>query len=262
LNRPEKRNALSGELLTELAERVDQAADNDQTSVIVLRGAGKGFSAGFDLGGAPSRNAWADRERLRRNGRKLDAVWDCPIPVIASVHGFALAGGADLALHCDFLLIADDARIGYPPVRNLGVPPSHMWLYRVGPQMAKRLLFTGDSLDGNQAVACGLALESHPSTSLDEAALSLAQRIALVSRECLIGNKAVVNQGIDLMGRHSLSRLSRLEDVFVHDAPSARQFREEVNEHGVSYAVRQRDSVFDVDISRATEDLEQSGPNL
>jgi enoyl-CoA hydratase len=245
LNRPDKRNALSGELLDDLVAQIDRASSDGDISVVVLRGAGKGFSAGFDLGGGSSSNYSADRERLRIMRRKLESVWECPIPTIAAVHGFALAGGADLALHCDLLLMSDDAKIGYPPVRNLGVPPTHMWLYRLGPQMTKRLLFTGDSLSGSEAVNAGLALHSCEATQLDEEAMKLAQRIALVSRECLVGNKSVVNQGIDLMGRSSLARFALLEDVLAHSSPGAQQFREDAKRDGLVQALRHRDAPFD-----------------
>jgi len=246
LNRPEKRNALSSQLLDELVANIDEASTDPETSVLVLRGAGQGFSAGFDLGGESSSSYSADRERLRIMRRKLEALWECPIPTIAAVHGFALAGGADLALHCDFLLMSHEAKIGYPPVRNLGVPPTHMWLYRLGPQMTKRMLFTGDSVTGEEAAHLGLALESCDTERLDEVSLNLAQRIALVSRECLVGNKSVVNQGIDLMGRSSLARFAQVEDVLAHSSPGAQIFREDVKRDGLVQALRHRDSGFEV----------------
>ena len=247
LNRPDKRNALSPQFLDELCSAVEQATDDSDSSVILLQGKGKGFSAGFELGGSPSSNIWTDRERLRRTSRKLEALWECPLPTVVAVHGFALAGGADLALHCDLLVMADDARIGYPPVRNLGVPPTNMWLYRLGPQMTKRMLFTGDSLTGEEAAQIGLAIQSCPAARLADVALRLAQRIALVSRECLIGNKAVVNRGIDLMGRPHLSRFAEVEDAIGHVSPAAQAFRHKVAQTGLGEALHERDAPFSPD---------------
>lgn len=248
LNRPQRSNALNAELLAALAAAMDDAADDRATSVVVLAGAGRGFCAGFDLSGAGGpRDIWSDRHRLQRNNRVFDLVWDCPLPVVAAVHGYCVAGGADLALHTDLLVAADDARIGYPPVRNLGVPPTNMWLYRLGPQMAKRLLLTGDSISGAEAATLGLAIEAVPSVEVADRALALARRLAQNGREMLIGNKAVVNRGIDLMGRAALSRIASTEDAIAHTAPSAVAFRERAATVGVAQAVRERDEPFQPD---------------
>jgi enoyl-CoA hydratase len=247
LNNPDKRNALTPELLDAVVNELEAATDDLETSVVILRGAGKGFSAGFALGGPASPDIWADRHRLRRVARRLDAIWECPLPTIACVHGFALAGGADLALHCDLLVVANDARIGYPPVRNLGVPPSNMWLYRLGPEMTKRLLLTGDSITGSEAAELRLAIESCDELDLLGRAMDLAQRMARCGRECLIGNKAVVNRGIDLMGRPFVARLAETEDALGHTSPSAQQFRRLVADEGLRSALDARDRPFDPD---------------
>lgn len=244
LNRPEKSNSLSGPLLARLLAEIDAAADDLSTSVVILAGSGNGFCAGYDIAAPGQQDVWSDRIRLQRAARYLEAVWSCPLPVIAQVHGYALAGGADLALHCDLLMCSDDARVGYPPVRNLGVPPTNMWLYRLGPQMTKRLLFTGDSLTGAEAADLGLAIDAVPTERLADACLMLAQRIALVSRENLIGNKAVVNLGVDLQGRGILSRVAPVEDAVAHTAPAAQQFRAGVRANGLSSELRRRDAPF------------------
>lgn len=248
LNRPERSNALDAHLLAALPAALDAAVDDPDTSVLVIAGAGRGFCAGFDLTpGAGPRDLWADRARLRRNARVFDVLWDCPLPIVAAVHGYCVAGGADLALHCDVLVAAHDARIGYPPVRDLGVPPTNMWLYRLGPQMAKRLLLTGDSLSGREAVAIGLAVEGAPADELPDRALALAQRMARNGREALIGNKHVVNRGIDLMGRSALAAVATTEDAIAHTAPRAQAFRERAAEVGLAQAVRERDAPFQPD---------------
>jgi enoyl-CoA hydratase len=244
LNRPDRSNSLSADLLASLVTATEAAADDPATSVIVLRGAGRGFCAGFDISSPVDRDFWSDRERLRRTGRALEALWVCPLPIVAQVHGYALAGGADLALHCDLLVASTHARIGYPPVRNLGVPPTNLWLYRVGAQMTKRLLLTGDSITGSEAARIGLAIAAFEEAELEDGTLALARRMALVGREMLIGNKAVVNRGIDLMGRAELNRFAESEDAVAHGAPSAVAFRRRVGEVGLKGALQERDAPF------------------
>ena len=152
-------------------------------------------------------------------------VWDCAIPVIAQVQGNCLAGGTDLALHCDLIVAADDARIGFPPVRSMGVPPTNMWLYHLGPQWTKRLVLTGDTLSGTEARDIGLVVATAPSDALDGVVLELAQRMALIGRDLLVANKRVVNTGVELMGRSQLQRFAALNDAIGHRAPRRRPSR-------------------------------------
>jgi len=171
-------------------------------------------------------------------------VWDCAIPVIAQVHGNCLAGGTDLALHCDLVIAAEDARIGFPPVRSMGVPPTNMWLYHLGPQWTKRLLLTGDTVTGTQAEAMGLVVGTAPSDQLDEVVLELASRMALIGRDLLIANKRVVNMGVELMGRSQLQKFAALNDAIGHRAPEAKAFSDRIGEIGLRSAVRERDAAF------------------
>ena len=145
-------------------------------------------------------------------------VWDCALPVIAQVQGNCLAGGTDLALHCDLVVAADDARIGFPPVRSMGVPPTNMWLYHLGPQWTKRLVLTGDTLSGVEARDVGLVVATAPAEALDDVVLGLAQRMALIGRDLLVANKRVVNMGVELMGRSQLQRFAALNDAIGHRA--------------------------------------------
>src|SRR5581483_7144388 len=166
----------------------------------------------------------ADAAKLRRMTLTWARIWNCPIPVIAQVHGYCLAGGTDLASHCDLVLVADDARIGYPAVRSMGSPPSNMWLYHVGPQWAKRLLLTGDTMTGRLAAEIGFALQAVPSGELDDTALALAERIGMVGRELLAASKSTLNHGIDLMGRTLLQHTSVLHDAISHQSPETLGF--------------------------------------
>jgi enoyl-CoA hydratase len=172
-------------------------------------------------------------------------LWECAIPVIAQVQGNCLAGGTDLALHCDLVVAADDARIGFPPVRSMGVPPTNMWLYHLGPQWTKRLLFTGDTISGEQARDLGLVVATAPADELDATVSALAERIALIGRDLLVANKRVVNMGVDLMGRAQLQRFAAVHDAIGHRAPEARAFSDRITEVGLRQAVRERDARFD-----------------
>ncbi len=172
-------------------------------------------------------------------------IWDCPIPVIAAVQGNCLAGGTDLALHCDLVIAAEDAKIGFPPVRSMGVPPTNMWLYNLGPQWTKRLLLTGDTISGTQAKELGLVVDTVPAAELEQAALALATRMALIGRNLLIANKRVVNMGVELMGRSALQRFAALNDALGHQSPEALAFSQRISEVGLRNAVRDRDAAFE-----------------
>ena len=221
--------------------------------MVVIRSTGRSFSSGYgfiaedtDPGDfAPHDAIEGDATAMLALASGWGRVWDCAIPVIAQVQGNCLAGGTDLALHCDLVVAADDARIGFPPVRSMGVPPTNMWLYNLGPQWTKRLLLTGDTLSGMQARELGLVVATAPSEALDDVVLGLAQRMALIGRDLLVANKRVVNMGLELMGRTQLQRFSALNDVIGHRAPEARAFSERVNEVGLRQAVRERDAAFE-----------------
>jgi enoyl-CoA hydratase len=262
LNRPDVRNAISGSLAAAVADAAESAAADDAVRVVVVRGAGPSFCAGYDLsapgappdlggaaygagnGAGPDTGVAADARRLARITGHWERLWHCPLPVVAQIHGHCLAGGTDLALHCDLVVVATDARIGYPPVRSLGVPPAHMWLYHLGPQWTKRLLYTGDTITGRLAAEIGFALRAVEPADLEATVAALARRIASSGREMLMANKAVVNHGLDLMGRAALQPMARLRDAVAHQAPEARAFAERVAAVGLKAAVRHRDEPF------------------
>jgi enoyl-CoA hydratase len=181
---------------------------------------------------------------MERSQRLRMALFDMHKPVIAQVHGYCLAGGTDLATLCDMLICADDARFGFPPGRDLGVLPTQMWLYHVGPQWAKRLLMTGDSVSGVEAAQIGLALKSVPAELLAAEVDGLARRLALVDRELLAANKRAVNLGLELMGARTMQRLAVEIDARGHLAESAAAFRRTAAEEGLREALRRRDAPF------------------
>lgn len=253
LNRPEKRNALGLRIHEELAHALLEADEDDSVSCIILRGAGKDFCGGVDLneldyqrgpGYRGSSEIADDSWHLERQQRMRSTILDIYKPVVAQIHGNCIAGGTDLALLCDMLIVADDARIGHPPVRDLGSPPNQMWLYHCGPQWAKRFLLTGDCVTGKDAVALGLALMSVPADRLEAEVNALVDRMVLVDHHLLAANKRIVNLGLELMGMRTLQRLASENDARGHRAPSTRTFRKILAEKGVREAVAGRDQQF------------------
>jgi enoyl-CoA hydratase len=253
LNRPDQHNPLTPRCMREILRAVAEAEADDQVRVLIIRSTGRSFSSGYGYVAedveegdfARHGSIEDDVTAMIDLGAAWAHVWDCRIPVIAQVHGNCLAGGTDLALHCDVVIAADDARIGFPPVRSMGVPPTSMWLYNIGPQWTKRLLLTGDTLSGREAQEIGLVVATAPADELDQTVLDLASRMALIGRDLLIANKRVVNLGVELMGRSQLQKFSAINDAVGHRAPEALTFSARIGEIGLRQAVRERDAAFD-----------------
>ena len=257
LNRPEKRNALSLALLEQLHEALWDADADREVHAVIVRGAGKCFSAGYDLaeaprragrrGGASYRGARSfddDTWQLERAQRLRMALFDMHKPVIAQVHGHCLAGGTDVALLCDMVIAADDAVFGFPPARDLGALPNNLWLYNVGPQWAKRLTLTGDTVTGREAAHIGLVLKSVPADVLEAEVEGLADRLAQIDADLLAANKRIINLGLELMGARTLQRLACENDARGHLAESARGFVRKAAEKGLKSALTERDAKF------------------
>jgi|SRR5579884_3995160 len=255
LNRPERGNGLTPELLGELEARVQQADEDPDVRVILLTGAGKGFCGGYDLvwsaeGSLPNHDPsepWdpmLDYAGMSRNVRAFMSLFHCTKPVVCKVHGFCVAGGTDLALCSDLLVIAADAKVGYPPARVWGSPTTALWSYRVGPQRAKRLLFTGDSLSGAQALEWGLAIEAPPAGELDERAEALCRRIAQVPLNQLQMMKLLVNQTLYAQGLHATQLIGTVFDGIARHTREGYAFAARAAEAGWREAVRERDEPF------------------
>jgi enoyl-CoA hydratase len=260
LNRADRRNALSWELLTELRGALLEADDLTAVAVIVLEGAGPDFCAGYDMKSAYARYAAEggasldyrsgsgsfddDAWKLERFQELLRTAFVIHKPVIAKVHGHCVAGGTDLALYCDLVVAADDARIGFPATRAMGSPPNHMWIYNVGPQWAKRLLLTGDVVSGADAAKIGLVVASVPPAQLDSEVTSLARRLATVDPELLATQKRIVNLALELAGANTLPRLAAEMDARAHLTRAKKDFDADVAALGFKAAVRKRDGPF------------------
>jgi enoyl-CoA hydratase len=259
LNRPEKRNALSFQLLTELHDALWEADNDTAVHGVLLRGSGRSFCAGYDLAPPPGsgpppgnpersyrgfRSFEDDSWQLERSQRLRMALFDMHKPVVAQVHGHCLAGGTDIALLCDMIVAADDAVFGFPPARDLGALPNNMWLYNVGPQWAKRLTLTGDTITGAEAAQIGLVLKAVPGELLEAEVEGLMDRFAQIDVELLAANKRIINLGLELMGARTLQRLACENDARGHQTPSARGFTKLAREKGLKEAIRERDAKF------------------
>ncbi|MBX3645058.1 MAG: crotonase/enoyl-CoA hydratase family protein [Rubrivivax sp.] len=255
LNRPERFNAISDAMPREIRAAVEWANAEDTVHVIVVEGAGKGFCGGYDLAASAEshiehpcqqeKTPWdpmVDYAAMKRNTDDFMSLWRSPKPTIAKVHGAAVAGGSDIALSCDLLVMAEDARIGYMPTRVWGCPTTAMWTYRLGPARAKQLMFTGDMIDGRTAADWGLANAVVPAAELDAAARRLAERIAGVPRGHLAMHKMVVNQVMLTMGLEQTQMMATVFDGITRHNPEGLWFRRYAQEHGFKAAVQWRDS--------------------
>jgi enoyl-CoA hydratase len=255
LNRPERLNAINEDTPRELRAAVEWANADDEVHVIVVEGAGKGFCGGYDLSlfgqgdidhpCQQERTPWdpmVDYAFMKRNTEDFMALWRSPKPTIAKVHGAAVAGGSDIALCCDLLVMAEDARIGYMPTRVWGCPTTAMWTYRLGPTRAKQLMFTGDTIDGRTALAWGLANEVVSAEALEGATMALATRIAGVPRGHLAMHKMVVNQVLLTMGLEQAQSLATVFDGITRHNPEGMWFRRYAQAEGFKAAVEWRDS--------------------
>lgn len=254
LNRPDRLNAIDDAMPGEIRRAVEAANADERVHVIVLEGAGKAFCAGYDL----KHYAEGDRAQqytqpmpwdpmrdyalMKRNTEDFMSLWRSYKPTICKVHGFAAAGGSDIALCCDLVVMAEDARIGYMPARVWGCPTTAMWVYRLGPMLAKRMLFTGDLIDGRTALAYGLVIEAPPAVDLDAAVRRWAERIAGVPKNQLMMQKLVINQAVEAMGLESAQRLATLFDGITRHSPEGHWFKRYAEEHGFQAAAEWRDS--------------------
>jgi enoyl-CoA hydratase len=276
LNRPERGNGITFETPAELAACVERANLDANVHVIALSGNGKGFCGGYDLVMTAEQNLGKEGEMLSwpkgspmdpkvqlanhdpdanwdpvldyammsRNVRGFMSLFHSDKPVVCKVHGFCVAGGTDMALCSDLLLIEDTASIGYPPARAWGIPTTAFWAYRIGPEKAKRLLFTGDCLTGKQAAEWGLASEAVPAEKLDQHFESILERIARMPINQLVMMKLLINQTLMGQGLHSTQMLGTLFDGVARHTKEGYAFQQRATEVGFKQAVKERDEPF------------------
>jgi enoyl-CoA hydratase len=275
LNRPERGNGITRTLLSELEGAVETADLDPSVHVLLLSGAGKGFCGGYDLvasaegrdrpdvgtdipAGSPldpaviaanhnpseSWDPMVDYAMMSRNVSAFMSLYRCSKPVVCRVHGFCVAGGTDLALCADLLVIAADAKIGYPPARVWGSPTTMLWAYRLGPQRAKRLLFTGDCLSGAEALEWGLAIEAPAPERLDARVTNLVERISRVPVNQLQMMKLLVNQSLYQQGLAATQVIGTLLDGSARHTREGYAFQALAAREGFREAVRHRDEPF------------------
>jgi enoyl-CoA hydratase len=252
LNRPERLNTIVPDLIEAFDEALARAIADSGVRAVRLKGAGRTFCAGYDIkwgsemmeGESDSWDPILDYQTMSRYVSSYMSLWRSPKPVIAQVHGFCVGGGTDFALCSDLIVCSEDCRIGYPPARVWGSPTTAMWIYRIGLERSKRLLLTGDPVDGRTAVAWGLASEAVPEQELDEAAFGLARRVARLPANQLHMMKLLVNQAFEQMGLHTTQLIGTLLDGSARHTPEGVEFTRRAMED-VRRAVADRDAPFE-----------------
>jgi enoyl-CoA hydratase len=254
LNRPARLNAIDDRMPREIRRAIEAANADDRAHVIVLAGAGRAFCAGYDLkqfAEGDATNRWnqpmpwdpmQDYRGMKANTDDFFAIWRSYKPVICKVHGYAVAGGSDIALCADIVIMAEDARIGYMPARVWGCPTTAMWVYRLGAEKAKRMLLTGDTVDGRTAEKMGLVYQAVPAKDLNATVDALARRMAGVPKNQLMMQKLMINQAYENMGLASTQMMATLFDGITRHSPEGIWFRNYAAQHGFHAAVKWRDS--------------------
>jgi len=264
LNRPEKLNTLNEAVIAGIADAVDQAAASRDVRAVILRGAGRAFTAGYDLNprdGAPAwrrqynapspeprPGAWdpvRDYYFMGHNMRRFMKLWECPKPVIAQVHGYALGGGTDLVLCADLIFMAEDATIGYPPSRVYGTPTTMLWVYKLKLEHAKQFLLSGDAIDAATAFRIGLVAQVFPADRLAEETERYARRYQHIPANQLALTKLLINQAYENMGLRTTQMFGTLFDGITRHTEEALRWRESFAALGFRETIRRRDAPFD-----------------
>ena len=248
MNRPDKLNALSIGLIDDIVAAAEEAEADKEIRVIILKAAGRAFSAGYDI--TPGQDKDKDEDlydrllRFRKTNLQWGKLWNLAKPIVVQVHGYCLAGATDLATSCDIIIAAEDAVFGLPDVRGIESVENHMWTYLVGPQWAKRMMLTGDPIDGKTAERIGLVLKAVPADKLEEEVLTLAGRIANIPLELLAPHKSLINKVMGLMGHAVAQQLAFDTVVITHHSDARRKFSELAEKEGLRAALQHRDGPF------------------
>jgi enoyl-CoA hydratase len=245
LNRPEKLNAISAELRDALVDAIAEATDDDRVRVIAIAGAGRAFCSGYDLAEEAPTTAWAWRDVLARDVDATLAVWSCPKPVVAQVHGYALAGGLELAMACDLIVAADDARLGEPEIRFGSAPVTLLMPFLVGQKKTRELLLTGDLVSAAEAERIGLVTRVVPPEALADEVDRLADRLARVPPDVMAPTKEMLNRAMDAAGFAAAVAAGLDLQSFVNMSETAREFDAIVRREGLKAALAWRDRRYD-----------------
>ena len=250
INRPERLNTLTAEVIGAVGEYVDQAASAEEVAAIILRDAGPNVSAGYDLDDFLANEAgsqdqvWdpvGDYQSMSGNVRNFMKVWECPKPVIAEISGWAIGGATDLLLCADLLFMADDAHIGYAPSRIYGTPTTMMWIHRIGLEHAKQFLLTGRPINAETAFRIGLVSHICEVGDLSRSAESEARRFADIPSNQLALNKLLINQTFENMGLRTSQMLGTFFDGIARHTPEAQDWAARITGGDFREAVAERD---------------------
>jgi enoyl-CoA hydratase len=263
LNRPERLNTLNEAMIAGIADAVERAAASREVRALIIRGAGRAFTAGYDLNPRDGASAWRrrydapspepragawdpvrDYAFMGHNMRRFMSLWECPKPVIAQVHGYALGGGTDLVLCADLIFMAEDATIGYPPSRIYGTPTTMLWVYKLHLEHAKQFLLSGDAIDAATAYRIGLVAKVFPADRLAEETERYAMRYQHIPANQLALNKLLINQAYENMGLRTTQMLGTFFDGVTRHTEEAYRWRENFARLGFRETIRRRDSPF------------------
>jgi enoyl-CoA hydratase len=261
MNRPDKLNALSVELRDALTVDVEAAIADDAVRVIVISGSGRAFCAGYDLSEAAPTDAWGWREVLERDVAAALAIWRCPKPVIAQVHGYALAGGLELAMACDLIVAAEDAQLGEPEIRFGSAPVTLLMPFLVGQKKTRELLFTGDLVDGREAERIGLVNRAVPADRLAAEVDALADRLARVPPDVMAPTKLMLNRAMEASGFLAAVDSGLDLQSFVNMSETAREFDAVVRRDGLKAALAWRDARYDERLADAARRRHDEPPD-
>ena len=245
LNRPAKLNAITAEMRDALTAAIADAEADPDVRVVVIAGAGRAFCAGYDLAEAAPGTVWEWREVLARDVEATLAVWRCTKPVIAQVHGFALAGGLELAMACDLVVASDEARLGEPEIRFGSAPVTLLMPFLIGQKATRELLFTGDLIDAAEAKRIGLVNRVVPLDQLAAEVDALAGTLARVEPDVMAPTKLMLNRAMEAAGFLAAVEAGLDLQSFVNTSETARAFDEIVRRDGLKAALAWRDARYE-----------------
>jgi len=260
LNRPAKLNAISAELRDALTEAIAEAAADERVRVIAIAGAGRAFCSGYDLSEAAPPTAWQWRDVLERDVRAMLAIWSCPKPVMAQVHGYALAGGLELAMACDLIVAAAGSQLGEPEIRFGSAPVTLLMPFLIGQKRTRELLLTGDLIDATEAERIGLVNRVVPADRLADEVDALADRLARVPVDVMAPTKLMLNRAMDAAGFAAAVEMGLDLQAFVNMSETAREFDAIVRAEGLKAALAWRDARYDERLAESGRPAEPRKP--
>lgn len=239
LNRPEKLNALNNQLLTELDQVLNEIEQDDSISVVIIKGSGRAFSVGYDVGKYSHPTVTEDRDKLEEFTKRWLKIWAFPKPIIAQVHGYALAGGTQLLASCDFVITAENAQFGFPSLPLGGGFVGIYWGWHIGHQRAKLLdLTAGSRITGIEATEYGFAARCFKEDELEDKTLEIAKGIAKTPLDILKLKKQAHNRVMDIQGFRTSVMFGPEQDAIIHTTEGIQSIREKINELGLKSTIQ------------------------